>query len=287
MAQHWDAHISQPIPASVLNNLWSAGIHSLGDIMHPSLTPPTLISNKDLQLRLGKNIDPKHLLALTRLTGILTNQVKDHSTLMSLLPKDLSPTQRLLSPLYFKHLPYNKLNPPHTTLPKLWAHLPPPNKLPLLPADTVPLKRTRGGALKATLALEMGHQPFPPLPAKQAPLLTLPCSCCEHRIHAKDQDIVSCATCRNVHCHPACHSRLDTQKGAWHCPTCLQHPDWLRIHGKDITLGECIAGKPTILVLAYYRCPNLCDQTLNGLIVAIAKSIRSKANLGQLASSRP
>jgi protein SCO1/2 len=36
-------------------------------------------------------------------------------------------------------------------------------------------------------------------------------------------------------------------------------------HGKDVTLGECLDGKPTILVLAYYQCPMLCTQVLNSL----------------------
>src|SRR6476661_5638087 len=36
-------------------------------------------------------------------------------------------------------------------------------------------------------------------------------------------------------------------------------------HGEAITLEECIANKPTILVMAYYRCPMLCNQVLNSL----------------------
>jgi protein SCO1 len=40
-------------------------------------------------------------------------------------------------------------------------------------------------------------------------------------------------------------------------------------HGKPITLGSCIGGKPTILVLAYYECPMLCNQVLNGVVEAI------------------
>jgi protein SCO1/2 len=36
--------------------------------------------------------------------------------------------------------------------------------------------------------------------------------------------------------------------------------------GQPIRLGECVAGKPTVLVLAYYRCPMLCTQVLNGLL---------------------
>jgi protein SCO1/2 len=36
--------------------------------------------------------------------------------------------------------------------------------------------------------------------------------------------------------------------------------------GSPVTLGECVGGKPTILVLAYYRCPMLCTQVLNGVV---------------------
>lgn len=37
-------------------------------------------------------------------------------------------------------------------------------------------------------------------------------------------------------------------------------------HDNEITLGSCVAGKPTILVLAYFRCPMLCNQVMNGLV---------------------
>ena len=39
--------------------------------------------------------------------------------------------------------------------------------------------------------------------------------------------------------------------------------------GNDTTLGECINGKPTILVMAYYRCPMNCTDVLNGLLDAM------------------
>jgi protein SCO1/2 len=39
--------------------------------------------------------------------------------------------------------------------------------------------------------------------------------------------------------------------------------------GHAITLSECVGGKPTVLVLAYYRCPMLCTQVLNGLLRAL------------------
>jgi protein SCO1/2 len=35
--------------------------------------------------------------------------------------------------------------------------------------------------------------------------------------------------------------------------------------GRRVTLDECMGGKTTILVLAYYRCPKLCTQVLNDL----------------------
>lgn len=37
---------------------------------------------------------------------------------------------------------------------------------------------------------------------------------------------------------------------------------------KDITLGDAIGGKPTILVPVYYRCPMLCTKVLNGVLEA-------------------
>jgi protein SCO1/2 len=39
--------------------------------------------------------------------------------------------------------------------------------------------------------------------------------------------------------------------------------------GRRVTLGDCTAGKPTVLVLAYYRCPMLCTEVLNGLLAAL------------------
>jgi protein SCO1/2 len=36
--------------------------------------------------------------------------------------------------------------------------------------------------------------------------------------------------------------------------------------GKPVRLGDCVGGKPTILVLAYYACPKLCTEVLNGLV---------------------
>jgi protein SCO1/2 len=39
--------------------------------------------------------------------------------------------------------------------------------------------------------------------------------------------------------------------------------------GRDVQLSEYFNGKPVILVLAYYRCPMLCTQVLNGLAECI------------------
>lgn len=35
--------------------------------------------------------------------------------------------------------------------------------------------------------------------------------------------------------------------------------------GEETTLAECMDGKPTVFVLAYYRCPRLCNMVLNGV----------------------
>ena len=37
-------------------------------------------------------------------------------------------------------------------------------------------------------------------------------------------------------------------------------------HGRNVTLGEFFGHGPVILTLAYYRCPMLCTQVLNGLV---------------------
>ena len=41
-----------------------------------------------------------------------------------------------------------------------------------------------------------------------------------------------------------------------------------------VTLGRCVGGKPTVFVLAYYRCPKLCNQVLTGVLDAL-KSVRA------------
>jgi protein SCO1/2 len=38
--------------------------------------------------------------------------------------------------------------------------------------------------------------------------------------------------------------------------------------GQTVRLGDCIGGKPTVLVLAYYRCPKLCNVVLQSLLEA-------------------
>jgi protein SCO1/2 len=42
-------------------------------------------------------------------------------------------------------------------------------------------------------------------------------------------------------------------------------------NGADVTLGDCIGGKPTILIMAYYRCPMLCGEVLTGVLDAARK----------------
>jgi protein SCO1/2 len=36
--------------------------------------------------------------------------------------------------------------------------------------------------------------------------------------------------------------------------------------GRTVRLGDCFDGKPVILVLAYFKCPQLCTEVLNGLV---------------------
>lgn len=36
--------------------------------------------------------------------------------------------------------------------------------------------------------------------------------------------------------------------------------------GRTVRFGDCLGGKPTVLVLSYFRCPMLCTQVLNGLV---------------------
>ena len=41
--------------------------------------------------------------------------------------------------------------------------------------------------------------------------------------------------------------------------------------GRAVRLGEYFRGRPVILVLAYFRCPMLCNQVLNGLLDGLRK----------------
>ncbi len=38
--------------------------------------------------------------------------------------------------------------------------------------------------------------------------------------------------------------------------------------GQPVRLGDCVGGKPVVLVLAYYRCPKLCNLVLNSVLTA-------------------
>ena len=39
--------------------------------------------------------------------------------------------------------------------------------------------------------------------------------------------------------------------------------------GRAVRLGQYFQGRPVILVLAYYNCPMLCTQVLNGLVSSV------------------
>ena len=40
-------------------------------------------------------------------------------------------------------------------------------------------------------------------------------------------------------------------------------------NGRDVRLGEYFNGKPVVMALAYYECPMLCTQVLNGMTAAL------------------
>ena len=46
-------------------------------------------------------------------------------------------------------------------------------------------------------------------------------------------------------------------------------------NGNETTLGQCVGGKPTILILAYYRCPMLCGEVFAGTLDACRLMPRS------------
>lgn len=51
---------------------------------------------------------------------------------------------------------------------------------------------------------------------------------------------------------------------------------------QTVTLGDCMAGKTTILVMAYYRCPKLCTQVLNDLAAGLTDVLqRTSWQLGE------
>jgi protein SCO1/2 len=39
-------------------------------------------------------------------------------------------------------------------------------------------------------------------------------------------------------------------------------------NGEEVSLANCVGGKPTILIMAYYRCPQLCGEVLAGVLDA-------------------
>jgi protein SCO1 len=51
--------------------------------------------------------------------------------------------------------------------------------------------------------------------------------------------------------------------------------------GKEIALKDCIGGKPTILVLAYFSCPKLCTEVLNGLVEEMKPLLRLGLRAGK------
>lgn len=51
--------------------------------------------------------------------------------------------------------------------------------------------------------------------------------------------------------------------------------------GKETRLGDCLQGKPTVLVLAYFSCPKLCTEVLNGLVGEMKKLSRIGLTAGR------
>ncbi|WP_020471299.1 SCO family protein [Zavarzinella formosa] len=45
-------------------------------------------------------------------------------------------------------------------------------------------------------------------------------------------------------------------------------------NGNEVSLNDCIGGKPSILIMAYYRCPVLCGEVLAGVLDA-AKNLKT------------
>lgn len=52
--------------------------------------------------------------------------------------------------------------------------------------------------------------------------------------------------------------------------------------GQTVTLSDCMAGKTTVLVLAYYKCPKLCNLVLNDLAAGLKDVLnRTSWQLGE------
>lgn len=45
-------------------------------------------------------------------------------------------------------------------------------------------------------------------------------------------------------------------------------------NGNEVSLAQCVDGKPSILIMAYYRCPQLCGEVLAGVLDA-AKNLKT------------
>jgi protein SCO1/2 len=43
-------------------------------------------------------------------------------------------------------------------------------------------------------------------------------------------------------------------------------------HGRSASLGQWMDGRPTVLAMGYFHCPNLCDAVLQGMAHAVARS---------------
>ncbi|BBO34892.1 SCO family protein [Lacipirellula parvula] len=59
------------------------------------------------------------------------------------------------------------------------------------------------------------------------------------------------------------HQRLDNQVDV--------DATFTNSDGEKVTIAECMDGKPTVFVLAYYRCPRLCNMVLN----SVAKTLQA------------
>lgn len=52
--------------------------------------------------------------------------------------------------------------------------------------------------------------------------------------------------------------------------------------GKSVTLADCAAGKPVVLVMGYYRCPMLCTLELNELVASLQDLKPAAADLASI-----